>query len=121
MPSDYFRVQLTESAKDDLRLIKKTYGRRTYETLRDLIIDLEFEPEKKGEPLTGRLKGLYSRHYSRFRIIFRIERPNFLVIVIGSGFHRSDSRSDIYKAIERMLDSGSLRLDDGLRKLPPTD
>ena len=72
MSSEYFRLKLTDSATNDLRKIGKRYGKKTYETLRDLVGDLEFEPEKKGEPLRGRLSALFSRHYSRFRIIYHI-------------------------------------------------
>lgn len=108
MANEYHRVRLTEQAKDDLRRIKKKYGKKTYEVLRDLILDLEFEPEKKGEPLAGQLAGLYSRHYSRFRIIYQIDREQFLVIVVGGGWHEADSRNDIYVMLERAIKRGSI-------------
>ena len=108
MSSESFRVRLTAGAKDNLRRIGKRYGKRTYETIRDLIQDLEFEPEKKGEPLQGVLRGLYSRHYSRFRIIYRMDKGEFVVLVVAAGYHETDSRSDIYKLIERGIQSGTL-------------
>ncbi len=110
MSEQYFRVRLTASAKDDLRRLGKRYGRKTYETVRDLIQDLEFEPGQKGEPLRGALRGFYSRHYSRFRIIYRIDGTEFVVLVVGAGYHESGSRNDIYKAIEKMLGSGKLQI-----------
>ncbi|MDO8629606.1 MAG: type II toxin-antitoxin system RelE/ParE family toxin [Phycisphaerales bacterium] len=120
MPSDYFRVKLCESAKDALRDIGRKYGKKTYETLRDLILDLEFEPDKKGEPLRGILHGLYSRHYSRFRIIYAIDKGEFLVVVVGAGYHENDSRMDIYNVIERAIDSGALVLGDEVAKYKKT-
>ena len=108
MANEHHRVRLTEQAKDDLRRIKKKYGKKTYEVLRDLILDLEFEPEKKGEPLAGQLSGLYSRHHSRFRIIYQIDREQFLVIVVGGGWHETNSRNDIYFLLERAIKRGSI-------------
>ena len=108
MPSEYFRVKLVDRAIDDLRRIGKRYGKKTYETIRDLVRDLEFEPNKKGEPLRGTLSGLYSRHYSRFRIIYHVDSDELVVLVIACGFHEDGSRKDIYKLIERALESGTL-------------
>lgn len=108
MASQFFRVRLTASAKDDLRRIGKRYGKKSYETIRDLICDLEFDPDRKGEPLQGRLSGFYSRHYSRFRIIYKIDKGEPVVVVVGTGYHEAGSRTDIYKLIERLVDSGTL-------------
>lgn len=114
MSSDCFRVKLTDVAKDDLRRIRRKYGQKTYDTLKDLICDLEFEPTKKGEPLRGVLSGLYSRHYSRFRIVYQVRQEHFEVITISCGFHETGSRSDIYEALTRMIESG--KFDDALRR-----
>lgn len=116
MSSDYFRVRITENAKDDLRRIGKRYGKTTYQVLRDLITDLAFEPEKKGEPLCGALHGLFSKHYSRFRVIYHIDKREFVVLVIGCGFHQSGNRADVYAVIERLLESGVFNLNDELAR-----
>lgn len=113
MAIECFRVRLSSAAKDDLRSIGKRYGKKTYQVIRDLICGLESEPEKKGQSLVGRLRGLHSLHYSRFRIIYRIERRQAVVLVIGAGYHESDSRADIYKLIERALERGTLVIQDG--------
>ena len=112
MSIDYFRIRLAYRAIDDLRQIGKRYGKKTYETIRDLIRDLEFEPDKKGEPLQRNLTGLYSRHYSRFRIIYRIDAKEFVVLVVGCGYHTNESRNDIYSLIERAIQSGTLVIQD---------
>jgi len=106
--SRLFRVRITASAKNDLRRIGKRYGKKTYQTIRDLIRGLEVEPDKKGEPLRGRLRGLYSCHYSRFRVVYRIDQGELSVLVVGTGYHEADSRTDIYKVLERLVESGRL-------------
>lgn len=111
MRAPSYRVRLATRVKDDLRHIGKRYGKKSYETVRDLISDLEFEPEKKGEALVGKLKGLHSLHYSRFRIVYRIDKQELIVVVVGTGWHESDSRRDIYKLIEKALNTGIITTD----------
>lgn len=105
MPASH-RVLITDAAKDMLLRIGKKYGKRVYETLRDMIRGLEFEPEKKGQALAGRLHGFYSLHYSRYRVVYRIDGEKAVVLVIGAGWHESGPRADIYQVIEQMLQSG---------------
>ncbi len=112
MSGEYYRVKLANRAKKDLRRIGKRYGKKTYETLRDIIVGLEFDPKKKGEPLRGILGGLHSYHYSRFRIIYHINSGEFVVLVVGCGYHENDSRKDIYKLIERAIEAGTLVIPD---------
>ena len=121
MSGEYHRVRIAESAKKDLRHIGKKYGKKTYETIRELIVDLEFDPEKKGEALRAPLHGLHSLHYSRFRIIYRIDRGEFIVVVIGAGHHESDSRSDIYRSRERLIESGKLVIRSEEENAEPLD
>src|SRR5687767_14369565 len=108
MALERHRVVISESAKQMLRSIGKKYGKRVYETLRDLILALEFEPEKKGQPLRGKLHGLYSLHYSRYRVVYKIENDHPVVLVIGAGWHESGSRADIYQVIERLIQAGEV-------------
>ena len=108
MESECFRVRMTDEAINMLRHIRKRYGNKTYEVLRDLILGLEVTPEQKGEPLRGVLKGLFSLHYSRFRVIYRIRQDRLVVLVLGAGFHESGSRRDIYRVIEGIVKRGLL-------------
>ena len=82
-----FRVVLTTAAKEMFRKIGRKYGKKTYEVLRDLVKGLESEPEKQGFPLRAPLHGLYSLHYSRFRVIYRIENNEARVLVVAAGYH----------------------------------
>ena len=109
---EFYRVRLVREASDMLRKIGKKFGKKTYEALRDLIRELERSPEQKGEMLTGELYGLYSLHYSRFRVIYRNHDGAAEVIVLAAGWHESGSRRDIYRILERMVKSGFLDLED---------
>ena len=110
MQPERFRVKLTREAKEMLRRVGKKYGRKTYEVLRNVIRELEFEPENKGQPLRTPLHGLYALHYSRFRIIYRIEQDQAIVIVVAAGYHESGARRDIYEVIERLVEAGHLEV-----------
>lgn len=99
-----YRVMLTREAAEMLRRTGKKYGRKTYETLRDLIRGLQDDPHSKGQPLRAPLDGYYSLHYSRFRVIYRIENRRAVVLVIGAGFHQSGSRKDIYHMAKKLLE-----------------
>lgn len=110
--ADYYRVWLVPQAKEMLLKIGKKFGKNTYETLRDLIQELEFSPEQRGEVLVGELHGLYSLHYSRFRVIYKIRDGAAEVVVLAAGWHESGSRKDIYRVIERLVESGALNVED---------
>ena len=106
--STYYRVQLTGRAKKDLRKIGKRKGKSTYEKLRDLINDLEFEPAEKGDALTGPLRGFFSLHYSRYRVIYVVEEGEARVIAVSVGYHESGSRHDIYRIVTRLVEMGAI-------------
>jgi mRNA-degrading endonuclease RelE of RelBE toxin-antitoxin system len=108
--NEYYRVQVVAEAKEMLRKIGKKYRKKTYEVIRDLIRELEFEPDKRGQPLHAPLQGLYSLHYSRFRVIYRFEHGAAAVLGIAAGYHESGPRSYIYRAIERLVESGALEI-----------
>ena len=113
MSNQLYRVRIAESAKDDLRRIGRKHGKKTYEIIRELIKGLEFDADKKGEPLQGSLRSLYSLHYSRFRIIYQVDGDVFTVVVVAVGWHESGSRSDVYKLIERAIEDGRLVIRKG--------
>ena len=91
-----------------LAKIGKKYGRKTYGCLRDLIRELEFEPDKKGEALRGQLQGLHALHYSRFRVIYVIDDNGPQVVVVAAGWHEAGSRRDIYQIVSNLVEAGSV-------------
>ena len=113
MSKGCFRVRIADAAKRTLRRIGKKYGKKTYEVLRDLIRELEFNPCQKGEPLRTPLRGFYSLHYSRFRIIYTVEQGEAIVFVVAVGYHRAKSRWDVYRVLERLVEAGQLQMPSG--------
>ena len=108
MEPESYRVQITETAKRMLRRIGKRYGKKVYGILRDQIADLEFNPKQKGQALRPPLEGLYSRHYSRYRVIYTVRDDAALVVAVAVGYHASGERRDIYAIVERLVASGAI-------------
>jgi mRNA-degrading endonuclease RelE of RelBE toxin-antitoxin system len=96
-----------------LRGIQKRYGRKTYETLRELIPALETHPAGRGQPLRSPLHGLFAVHYSRFRVIHAIEDDRPRVLVVAAGHHRSGQREGVYQVRQRLVDSGQIVIPKG--------
>lgn len=107
-----FNVRITETAKEMLREIRKTRGKKTYEVLRDRILDLQTDPAKKGLPLRRPLHGLYALHHSRYRVIYRINKDAAQVVAVAVGYHRSGARDDIYRVVHRLVQSGIIQPDN---------
>lgn len=110
--AEFFRIVFTTTAKEMLRTIGRRYGKKAYQVLRDKIRELEFDPDKRGAPLTRELKGLYSLHYGRYRVIYKIERSEAIVLVIAAGYHYSGVRNDIYEVVQRLVESGAIVINE---------
>ena len=106
-----FRVLITPRALRMLKKIRKRYGRQTFEVLRDLILDLEIDPDKKGVALRPPLNGLYSLYYSRFRVVYSVDQGELRVIALAAGHHASGDRNDIYAIVERLVERGAIDAD----------
>lgn len=63
------------------------------------------EPEKQGKALLGELAGLRSLRASgqRYRIIYKVERGQVLVLVIAVGIRKEGSRRDVYELAQKLL------------------
>ena len=78
-------VRIMPTAEQQLKLIS---DRRLQESLRIRLKRLEVEPEKQGKPLNEELIGYRSVRAAgqRYRIIYRIEEEQVLVLVVMVGF-----------------------------------
>jgi mRNA interferase RelE/StbE len=103
-----YRVQITHTAKRMLRKIGRRNGTKVYGILRDQILDLEFNPKQKGRALRAPLEGLYSRHHSRYRIIYAVRDDVALVVAVAVGYRREGERQDIYAIVERLVNAGAI-------------
>ena len=80
-----YKVRLEKPAKRFLKKLKDNQDkRRTIKKLRDL----EKNPEL-GKPLTGKLTGLWSLRFGKFRAIYQIRRSELLILVLRLG-HRKN-------------------------------
>ena len=82
-----YKVRLEKPAKRFLRKRNQEDQKRIIKKFRDL----EKNPEL-GKPLTGKLAGLWSLRFGKFRALYQIRRGELLVLVLNISH-----RKKIYK------------------------
>ena len=62
-------------------------------------------PEQQGKPLVGELAGLRSLRTvgHRYRITYRVERAQVIVLIVAVGRRKEGDRSDIYTLARRLF------------------
>lgn len=97
-----YDVRLTPTAKSMLAAMR---DRRIQEKIRDRIDELARDPEKQGNPLIGELTGYRSVRAvgQRYRIIYRVHRPQAEVLVVAVGIRKEGDRSDVYTLARKLL------------------
>ena len=68
------------------------------------------DPEKQGKPLLGPLQGFRSvrAFHQRYRILYRVDRTEVVVMVVALGIRKEGDRQDIYTLAQKILRSGLL-------------
>jgi mRNA interferase RelE/StbE len=101
------KIVLTAAAR---LMLDKISDLRVREKVRDAIDELASEPELRGKPLVGDLKGYRSVRAvgQRYRIIYRVERLTVTVAVVAAGIRKEGSREDIYTLAQRLVKLGLL-------------
>lgn len=68
-------------------------------------------PERQGTPLTGELVGFRSVRAvgQRYRIVYRVERREIVVVIVALGRRKTGDKSDIYALARKLLRLGLLR------------
>lgn len=68
-------------------------------------------PERQGKPLTGELAGFRSVRAvgQRYRIVYRVERREIVVVIVALGRRKTGDQSDIYALAKKLLRLGLLR------------
>ena len=86
-------------------MLEAIQDRRIRDKIRDRIDGLAQEPEKQGKPLTGELTGYRSLRAvgQRYRVIYRIEQGEVLVLVMALGIRMEGSGKDIYALAQKLL------------------
>jgi mRNA interferase RelE/StbE len=90
-----------------ISLLAKITDKRIQQDIQKRIEKLKKEPDKQGKALSGRLKGYRSVRAvgQRYRIIYRIDNEQVIVIIIGVGIRKQGDKKDIYNLIEKLLDN----------------
>lgn len=103
----HYRIFLTPTAE---RQLAEVADRRIQEKLRDRIDGLAAEPEKQGKPLTGELAGYRSLRAvgQRYRVIYRVDRGEIVVLVVGVGLRKEGDRRDVYALAQKLVRLGLL-------------
>ena len=97
-----YRVVISPTA---LKMLRGVSDRRIRRQLADRINALAADPEKQGKPLVGELGGYRSVYASgrRYRIIYRVDGDEIVVLVIALERRREGDRMDIYALAQRLL------------------
>lgn len=98
-----YDIQLTPLALEMLAAVK---DRREQEKLRDRIDQLKADPEKQGKALVDSLTGFRSIRAvgQRYRIIYKVEQQQVLVMIVGIGRRKEGDKKDIYTILEKLLE-----------------
>lgn|ERR1700675_699017 len=103
-----FAVTWTQAALKLVEAISDLRIRRLISQRADQLAQL---PERQGKPLIGELAGLRSVRTvgQRYRIVYRVERREIIVVVVAVGRRRSGDKGDIYELAKRLLRQGLVR------------
>jgi mRNA interferase RelE/StbE len=106
----HWTIRIMPIAEQQLKLIS---DQRIQKVLRGRLRRLEYEPEKQGKPLTEELEGLRSVRAvgQRYRIIYKIEEEQVLVLVVMVGIRKQGDKKDVYVQAIKLARLGQLGLE----------
>lgn len=98
-----YRIELTCLA---LEMLAEVNDQRHRQGLINRIEKLKSEQELQGKPLADTFKGYRSvcAVGQRYCIVYRVDRDQVVVFVVGVGLRRQGDRGDIYAMLERLLE-----------------
>jgi len=102
-----YRVDILPTAQD---MVLKIADHRIQEKLLERMTALAGDPELQGKPLGDDLAGYRSVRAvgQRYRIIYRIERSEVVVVVVAAGIRKEGSREDVYRVAAKLIRLGLL-------------
>jgi mRNA interferase RelE/StbE len=94
-------------ALKQLAAIKDT---RIKESISRRINALEYDPDKQGKPMTDDLTGYRSIRAvgQRYRILYRVETEQVIVVVVALGIRKEGSKTDVYELAKKLARLGLL-------------
>lgn len=86
-------------------MLESISDRRVRDAIRARIDALAEEPEKQGGPLIAELAGFRSIRAvgQRYRVIYRVEAQQVLVVVVALGIRKEGARTDIYRLARNLF------------------
>lgn len=97
-----YRIVVTPTG---FKLLEAISDRSIREQIRDRIDGLAHDPEQQGKPLREELAGFRSLRAigQRYRILYRVEREQILVLVVAVGIRKEGDRHDIYQIAKKLI------------------
>jgi mRNA interferase RelE/StbE len=97
-----WKIAVTSTAKRQLTAVR---DRRVRTLLRNRIDRLAEDPDKQGKPLVGELMGYRSLRAvgQRYRILYRVENQEVVVVVVALGLRKSGSKKDVYSLAKKLI------------------
>lgn len=101
-PIEEYQVSLSTQA---MQLFAQIKDRREQQLILTRIEKLKHDPDKQGKALSEQLIGYRSIRAvgQRYRIIYRIEQDQVLVVVVGIGRRKEGDKRDVYALTQRLL------------------
>ena len=102
-----YRVDILPAAQD---VVLNIAGRRIQVKLLERMTALAADPELQGKPLGDDLAGYRSIRTvgRRYRIIYRVERSEVVVMVVAAGIRKEGSRENVYRVAAKLIRLGLL-------------
>ena len=93
-----YEILVTPIALD----MMKGFQKNVRDKMKYQIGELSEEPEKKGKPCWGELKGMLSTHVAgRYRIVYRIREQK--VEILAAGIRKKGDENDIYQLTKKLI------------------
>jgi mRNA interferase RelE/StbE len=91
-------------------MLREITNRDIQDAIRKRIRGLVTDPEKQGKSLLGPLRGFRSVrvYHERYRVLYRVDRTEVVVMVVALGIRKEGDRQDIYALAQKLLRSGLL-------------
>jgi len=104
-----YSIRLTELATQMIKSVEATARSqiiRKIEQLKD-------EPTLMGKPLLGPLQGFRTVRAAgqRYRIVYRVEDTEIVVIVVAIGIRKAGDKKDIYELMKKLVNTGIIEKD----------
>ncbi|WP_018526209.1 MULTISPECIES: type II toxin-antitoxin system RelE family toxin [Alkalispirochaeta] len=104
-----YKIKLTELATQMIKSVEATARTQIIRKIEQL----KEEPALMGKPLLGPLKGFRTVRAAgqRYRIVYRVEDTQVVVIVVAVGIRKSGDKKDIYELMKKLVNTGIVEKD----------